>query len=142
MRLVSAAPCSLLFALALFAQNDRGTLTGTVQDPANAMVPNAPVIAINTATGAESRTVTTATGNYTIPSLPAGAYKLTVKFTPADDETCKPQKKLSASEDVTGSVTLSLRIGLCAPKLGESEVTRPVPLDSGKCYAGAMESTS
>ena len=76
MRLVSAAPCGLLFALALFAQNDRGTLTGTVQDPANAMVPNAPVIAINTATGAESRTVTTGTGNYTIPSLPAGAYKL------------------------------------------------------------------
>ena len=79
MRLVSAAPCCLLLAMALFAQNDRGTLTGTVQDPANAMVPNATVIATNTESGAEFRTVTTGTGNYTIPALPAGIYKLSVE---------------------------------------------------------------
>jgi hypothetical protein len=79
MRLVSAAPCCLLFALALFAQNDRGTITGTVQDPANAVVPNATIIATNTESGAEFRTATTGTGNYTIPSLPAGRYRLTVE---------------------------------------------------------------
>ena len=66
MRLVSAALCCLLLAMALFAQNDRGAITGTIQDPANAMVPNATVIATNTESGAEFRTVTTGTGNYTI----------------------------------------------------------------------------
>ena len=34
-----------------------------------------------------------------------GAYKLTVKFTPADDEICRPQKTLLTSEDLAGSVT-------------------------------------
>lgn len=69
--------CLLFFSVAAFAQNDRGTITGTVLDPANAVVPNANVVAIN-ASGVEFKTVSTGTGNYTIPSLPAGVYKLTV----------------------------------------------------------------
>src|SRR6266852_1504412 len=78
MRPVSAAPCCLLLAIALFAQNDRGSITGTVQDQANSIVPNVAVVATNMETGVESKTVTTGTGNFTIPSLPAGHYKLTV----------------------------------------------------------------
>src|ERR1019366_6212784 len=69
--------CLLFFSVAAFAQNDRGTITGTVLDPASAMVPNASVVASN-ASGVEFKTVSTGTGNYTIPSLPAGIYKLTV----------------------------------------------------------------
>jgi hypothetical protein len=37
----------LLFAVTLFAQADRGTITGSVQDPANSMVPGAVVVAKN-----------------------------------------------------------------------------------------------
>jgi hypothetical protein len=62
------------------AQSDRGTITGTVTDPANAVVAGATVIATNTATGAKSETVTTETGNYTLASLPAGVYDLTVEL--------------------------------------------------------------
>jgi Carboxypeptidase regulatory-like domain len=69
---------SLALAIAAFAQNDRGTITGTIQDPASAVVPNAVVKATNIETGVEFRTAATQTGNYTIPSLPAGHYKLTV----------------------------------------------------------------
>jgi len=113
----------LLFALALFAQNDRGTLTGTVQDPANAMVPNAPVTAINMATGAESRTVTTGTGNYTIPSLPAGNYKLTVEvagFKKFTQEGIEVQVAQTYRIDVTlqvGATTETVTITAKAPLL-------------------------
>src|SRR6266446_5448056 len=71
---------SLLFccALAAFAQSDRGTITGAVSDPASAIVPGATVSARNTESGAQFDTVTTGTGNYTLPSLPAGLYDLSV----------------------------------------------------------------
>src|SRR5262245_28341262 len=69
----------LLISATLFAQNDRGTITGTVTDPTNAIVPNVTVIATQAGTGVTFKAVTTATGNYYIPSLPAGNYSLSVE---------------------------------------------------------------
>ena len=61
-----------------FGQADRGTITGTVTDPAAAVVPNAAVAARNSETGARFETVSTSSGNYTIVSIPAGLYNLEV----------------------------------------------------------------
>jgi hypothetical protein len=73
-----SAVCLLIAASTAFAQTDRGSITGTVLDPANAVVPGASIEAKNTATG-ESYTVgSTGTGNYTLGNLPAGTYELTV----------------------------------------------------------------
>jgi Carboxypeptidase regulatory-like domain/TonB dependent receptor len=69
----------LLFTLAAFAQSDRGTITGTVTDPVNAVIPSATVTAKNTETGAQYATVSTSTGNYTLSQLPAGVYDLGVE---------------------------------------------------------------
>ena len=66
-------------AMSLFAQNDRGTITGTITDPAQAVVPDAAVSARNTETGSLYKTQSTPTGNYTVPSLPAGVYELSVE---------------------------------------------------------------
>ena len=63
----------------MYAQNDRGTITGEVKDQAGAVVPGASVIATNTGSGELSKTLTTETGNYPLPSLPAGMYSLTVE---------------------------------------------------------------
>jgi Carboxypeptidase regulatory-like domain len=68
----------LLFAVAAFAQSDRGTITGTVTDPAGAVIANAAIEARNVATGAVYPVASSGTGNYTIPQLPAGAYEMTV----------------------------------------------------------------
>ena len=62
--------CVLALALNAISQTDHGTITGTVSDPAKAVVPNAVVVAKNSETGAIYQTVTTATGNFTVPSLP------------------------------------------------------------------------
>ncbi len=66
------------FALTLWAQSDRGTITGTISDPAGAVVAGAAVEAKNVATGAVYPAASSATGNYTIAQLPAGNYELSV----------------------------------------------------------------
>jgi hypothetical protein len=66
----------VLFVSVLFAQSDRGTITGDVSDSAGAVVPNAPIQARNADTGAVFDTLSSATGNYTISQLPPGTYEL------------------------------------------------------------------
>src|SRR5690349_19508167 len=66
------------FALSLGAQSDRGTITGTVSDPAGAVIASAAIEARNTATGAIYQAASSATGNYTIAQLPAGDYELSI----------------------------------------------------------------
>jgi hypothetical protein len=69
---------SLLAATALFAQSDRGVITGTVSDSTGSLVPGAKLVLMNVSTGAQTETVTTGTGNYTLLALPAGTYTLKV----------------------------------------------------------------
>ena len=78
MRVLFVAILVVALGLPLCAQSDRGTITGAVTDPASAAIPNATVVAINTETGARFETVSTATGAYTLVSLPAGVYNLEV----------------------------------------------------------------
>ncbi len=75
--LVSLA-CLLLLAGLASAQSDRGTITGTVADPAGAVIPSASIEAKNAETGALYKVSSTATGNYTLPQLPPGIYQLSV----------------------------------------------------------------
>src|ERR1700747_438217 len=60
-----------------FAQSDRGTITGTISDPAGAIVAGAAIQARHVETGGLYETTSTPTGNYTIAELPAGTYELT-----------------------------------------------------------------
>ena len=69
----------VVFSVSALAQSDRGTITGTVQDPTHAAVPGAAVVARNIDTGALYDTHATSTGNYTLPSLPPGSYEVTVE---------------------------------------------------------------
>ncbi|MBV9506750.1 MAG: carboxypeptidase regulatory-like domain-containing protein, partial [Acidobacteriia bacterium] len=64
-------------AAALFAQSNQGTITGTVSDPAGAVVPAAQIEIKNTDTGVIYRGGTSATGNYVF-SVPAGTYEISV----------------------------------------------------------------
>ncbi len=66
----------LVIAVSLFGQGDRGSITGTICDPAGAVIPNALIEAKNLSTGAVYQAASTTTGNYTIGQLPAGKYQL------------------------------------------------------------------
>ncbi len=62
------------------AQLNRGTITGNVTDASGAAVPGAPVSVRSTQTNALYKTETTATGQYTMPNLPQGAYQVTIEM--------------------------------------------------------------
>ena len=78
MRFFRLEVVALLFTVAALAQNDRGTITGTVADPTGALVPSAAITARNVETGAVYEAATTATGNYALAQLPAAVYEMTV----------------------------------------------------------------
>jgi hypothetical protein len=68
----------LLLSACLFAQDFRATLTGLVTDPTGAAVPDATVKVTNIETNTSKEVKTTSLGNYTIPYLDPGNYKLEV----------------------------------------------------------------
>src|SRR5690348_14597743 len=78
MRTLISIGLSLLFTLGALGQSDRGTITGTISDPAGAVIANAAIEARNVATGAVYAAASSATGNYAIAQLPAGNYELSV----------------------------------------------------------------
>src|SRR5580704_13785856 len=77
MRSLKLALCFALFSTFLFGQAGTGTISGTVRDPAGAVVANAPVEVRNTDTNIPYPTVTTDTGAYTVTQLPPGPYSVT-----------------------------------------------------------------
>jgi hypothetical protein len=71
-RLICLLVLVVSMATLAFAQNDRGIIAGTVQDPTGAVIPDVPVAAKNVATGAVYETRSTSTGDFTLASLPVG----------------------------------------------------------------------
>ena len=68
-------------AASVMAQTDRGVITGMVKDATGAMVPNALVTATEIATNARYTTKTTTAGDFTVPSLQVGTYRVRVENT-------------------------------------------------------------
>lgn len=68
-----------LLAGAAAAQNVMATLSGQVLDSSGAAVPGAKLTVVNTATGLTRSVTASATGNYQLPALPAGEYKVTAE---------------------------------------------------------------
>jgi hypothetical protein len=76
--LVRIACAVIVAALCGTAQLDRGTLTGTITDATGSIIPGAAVRVTNTSTGLDYSTVTSESGQYTMPNLPPGTYRIAV----------------------------------------------------------------
>jgi hypothetical protein len=112
----------LLCALFAFGQSDRGTITGTISDPASAVVPNVPVEAKNSGTGVVFQAAASETGNYTISSLPVGTYEISVAA-PGFKKAVRTGVEVSAN--TTFRVDFTLQVG----STGESvTITEQTPL--------------
>jgi hypothetical protein len=68
----------LLFHSAAIAQSTFGSITGTVTDPAGALIPEAEVEVANEGTGAVRRTTTSSAGVFNVPNLDLGRYRVRV----------------------------------------------------------------
>jgi hypothetical protein len=78
--IATAATLALLLSpSAAGAQSDRGAISGKVSDQQSAVLAGVTVVARHLETGTEYRTTTTSTGDYTIGSLPARTYQLTIE---------------------------------------------------------------
>jgi Carboxypeptidase regulatory-like domain/TonB dependent receptor-like, beta-barrel len=99
---------TFLLAVGLHGQIGASGITGTVSDPTGAAVPNAKVTVKNEATGVEWRTVSSATGAYTVRDLPPGTYTVMV-------EAAGFQKNstvhVGAEVEKVSTVDVALRVG-------------------------------
>ena len=123
MRLRRVLPFFFLCVSAVWAQSDRGTITGTISDPAGAVVASASIEARNTETGVVSAVASSATGNYTIPQLPAGTYEITITV-PGFKKFIRPGLIIQAAQTIrvdaaleVGNATESVTINAEAPLL-------------------------
>ncbi|MBV9506865.1 MAG: carboxypeptidase regulatory-like domain-containing protein [Acidobacteriia bacterium] len=123
MRQLNRISLFTLVGICLFAQSDRGTITGTVVDPAGAVVANVVIEATNTATGVNYSGASSATGNYTLAQLPAGTYNLTVT-TPGFKKYLRPNIIVEVASTVrvdaaleVGAATESVTVEAEAPLL-------------------------
>jgi hypothetical protein len=82
-------------------------LEGTVTDPTGAVVPNATVIAKDTATGVIRTVQTSVAGNYRIPSLPPSVFEVTVTA-PGFTTALRPGIHLEGGRTTTLNVSLEL----------------------------------
>jgi hypothetical protein len=68
-----------MFSSPLSAQIDRGGVTGTVTDPAGAVVPAANITLTNEATGVTQKVQSLSGGTYVLQGVPVGSYSLKVE---------------------------------------------------------------
>lgn len=71
------AVLAVLLAASAAAQSDLATIRGVVADPSGALVANAKVVLVNRATNVTRETATNEQGEFEIPFLVQGTYKLT-----------------------------------------------------------------
>ena len=134
MRSLLLSAVFFLFALSIYPQSDRGTITGTVSDPAGAVVASVPVEARSTSTGLVYAAATSGTGNYTISQLPVGAYDITVTA-PGFKKAVRPGIEVSAF--ATYRVDFKLEVGAVT-----ESVTRAGSATKGSAAGGSSNAKS
>lgn len=79
MKIARQLPIFALVFTALLAQDPRGGITGTIGDETGAVIPGVKVRATNIETGVAASAETNQSGQYRLPYLPAGIYRLTAE---------------------------------------------------------------
>ena len=112
---VGAAFLAALLPLILWAATT-GSISGTVKDPSGAVIPGATVIATNTSTNLQNKTVSDDKGFYTFPSLQVGRYNVKV-----EEQGFGTQGRNNLAVDANGALVLDLTLEM-AEKIEEVTV--------------------
>jgi hypothetical protein len=116
---VAAMLLALLVSLptGAWAQTFRGAINGTITDQSGAVVPGASVEAVETATNASHKSITSSAGEFAFPDLPVGSYTVSVTASGFKSE------KIDKVPVIAGA-TYSLPVKLGVASAGETvEVT-------------------
>jgi hypothetical protein len=129
MRVFTFATFLLACGTAILAQTDRGTVTGTVSDPAGAVVASANVQAKNAESGASYEAATTGTGNFTLAQLPAGTYELSISV-PGFKKSVRPGIIVNVAATVR--VDFTLEVGAATESVTVQAETPLLKTESGE----------
>jgi hypothetical protein len=125
-----------LVAGSLFAQSERGTITGTVHDASGAVVPGAKVTIRNVDTNVASDAVSNASGEYTVPNLQPGRYNVRIEkagFRPSEETGLPLDAGLTARADATlevGTSTQAIEVQANAIQLQTEDAKNSVTLQN------------
>jgi hypothetical protein len=120
--------CLLGVTLAIYAQSDRGTITGTVSDPAGAVLANAAVEVRNTETGALYQVGTSGTGNYVV-QVPTGTYQVSVTA-PGFKQYVRPNIVVPVEQ--TLRIDVPLEVGAATESVTVNEAAPLLKTESGE----------
>src|SRR5262245_15175293 len=84
-----------------------GSISGTVKDPTGSVIPGVMLTATNTAHGTSFKTMTDASGRYSLPSLPVARYDLTF-----DLPGFQSQKKTGLTVDSDSAQVINITLEL------------------------------
>lgn len=121
----------------LFAQENRATILGRIADSTNAVIVGARIVVENVDTGIEIASSSNEAGNYRVPSLPPGRYRVSVEtagFKRAESEVTlmiQQQARLDFTLEV-GNVTETVYVSAEAPLLVTDDTTLGQVVDSQK----------
>jgi len=133
------AACGLLLWICLcsrfplVAQESLSTLRGTVTDPSGAVVPGVSLVLEEVATNIKVRTVTTdAQGNYEMPGLKQGVYRLTAAV--SGFKTFIANEVILASSQVR-RIDIALEVGTTETQVTVTASTALIETEQGKIAA-------
>src|SRR6266478_7525115 len=123
---------ALVFALSLFvgplkAQSTLGTISGLITDSSGAVIPNAVVVATNTATGAKAQTISSSTGNYVVPNLPVGPYEVSVAISGFK---ASSRSGINVSSNDNIRLDMTLEVGQTSERVNVSAEAPPLKTES------------
>src|SRR5262249_38699945 len=98
---------SILLSSPLWAQFDRGQISGFVKDPSGLAVPGATVTVLNEATSISRSAITESNGFYVVPGLDVGYYTVTIELT-GFKKYVKEKIKVDANAKVALDVALEI----------------------------------
>ncbi|MDQ2843645.1 MAG: TonB-dependent receptor, partial [Acidobacteriota bacterium] len=119
---------TFLFSISVWGQS----FTGRVTDQTGAAVPNAGITVQNVATNVAIRTTTTGTGDYTVPYLKPGPYRITAS---ASGFHTTVHSGLTLQVDQTATVNFALNVGTASETV---TVRGDAPIDFAKADAGEV----
>lgn len=117
----------MAFSGVLSAQTSLGTIVGTVTDESGAAIPNVAVQITNEGTSAARQATTDGSGNYTVPSLPAGIYTVQAELKGFRTEI---EKSLKLDVNQTLRADISLKVGDVSEHVEVTATTTQLQTDS------------